>query len=132
MIKQIRDIRKFQKKLAEKKEGWMLSEKAEPRAVFEGIQLRKKLLQEEVDELEDAMKVGNSVEVLDAGIDILYILLGTMHEAGVLEKFSKAWDLVHENNMTKLDENGRVLKNEFGKVIKPKNYKPVDLKQLFS
>lgn len=131
MQKQVSDIREFQTKLVGAKEGWMISEHAEPRKVFEGLTLRQKLLQEEVNELEEAMKDGNSVEILDAGIDILYIVLGTMHEAGVLNKFSKAWDLVHENNMTKLGPDGVAIKNEFGKVIKPKNYKPVDLKQLF-
>jgi len=30
-----------------------------------------------------------------------------------------------------VDDEGNVLKNEFGKVIKPKGFKPVDLKQLF-
>jgi predicted HAD superfamily Cof-like phosphohydrolase len=73
----------------------------------------------------------DEVEILDAGVDILYIVLGTMHEAGVLDKFSQAWDLVHFNNMTKLDEHGKVHKNENGKVIKPANYKPVNLNQLF-
>ena len=61
----------------------------------------------------------------------MYILLCTSHEYGVLDKLEEAWDLVHANNMTKLDENGKVHKDENGKVIKPSNYKPVNLKILF-
>ena len=130
MEKQIRDIREFQTKLVEVEEGHLLEDKPTGE-LAEAVRLRKELLMEEVRELNEAMDLGDSVEILDAGVDILYIVLGTMHEAGVLDKFSKAWDLVHANNMTKLDEDGKVHKNENGKVIKPANYKPVDLNQLF-
>jgi predicted HAD superfamily Cof-like phosphohydrolase len=130
MEKQIRDIREFQTKLVEVTEGHLLEEKT-IEAFEEAVRLRRELLMEEVKELNEAMDLGDSVEILDAGVDILYIVLGTMHEAGVLDKFSQAWDLVHSNNMTKLDENGKVHKNENGKVIKPANYKPVNLNQLF-
>lgn len=130
MEKQIRDIREFQTKLVEVEEGHLLEDKPTGE-LAEAVRLRRELLMEEVKELNEAMDEGDSVEILDAGVDILYIVLGTMHEAGVLDKFSKAWDLVHANNMTKLDENGQVHKNQNGKVIKPANYKPVDLNQLF-
>lgn len=135
MEKQIKDIREFQTKIAEKQEGHLvnLQNTSDVRngRLEEAINLRIALMQEEVNELRDALDKMDEVEILDAGVDSLYIILGTMHEAGVLDKFSKAWDLVHANNMTKLDENGKVQKNEQGKVIKPANYKPVDLKQLF-
>lgn len=130
MEKQIRDIREFQEKIAEKQEGSLVKD-APTEGLEEAVKLRQALLEEEVRELNAALKEFDEVEILDAGVDILYIVLGTMHEAGVLDKFSKAWDLVHANNMTKLDENGKVHKNENGKVIKPANYKPVDLNQLF-
>ena len=126
MTKQITDIREFQSKIAEVEEGNLLKNPTEDK-----IKLRNALLREEVEELEEALWGINEVEILDAGVDILYILLGTMHEAGLLDKFEKAWDLVHTNNMSKLDENGKVHKNEHGKVIKPANYKPVDLTVLF-
>lgn len=131
MEKQIRDIREFQEKIAEKEESRLIQETMPIGSLIEAIQLREDLLMEEVRELNQAMKELDEVEILDAGVDILYIVLGTMYEAGVLDKFSQAWDLVHSNNMTKLDENGKVHKNENGKVIKPANYKPVNLNQLF-
>lgn len=129
MVKQIKDIREFQEKIAEKLEGFLLQKTGKD--FNTASQLRKNLLLEEVEELEVAINQKDQVEILDAGVDILYIVLGTMHEAGVLDKFSEAWDLVHDNNMTKLGEDGKVVKNENGKVIKPSNYKPVDLKILF-
>ena len=130
MDKQVQDNREFQQKIAEKKEGW-LNQQNTIDLIVEGISLRKSLLQEEVDELSDAVVKNDQVEILDAVIDIIYIALGTAHECGVLDKVSKAWDLVHRNNMTKLGADGKVVKNENGKVIKPSNYLPVDLKILF-
>jgi len=93
--------------------------------------LRYDLAQEELDEYQDAVFNNDIVEVLDSLVDQMYILLGSVNFHGLQDQFLRAFDLVHENNMSKLDENGNVLKNEFGKVIKPKGFKPVDLKQLF-
>ena len=127
MLKQIKDIREFQEKIAEVEEGSLLFRIDRD----ERIKLRMALLREEVDELEEALLNGDLVEILDAVVDIHYIANGTAQEVGVVDKLSDAWDLVHSNNMTKLDENGKVHKNEMGKVIKPDNYKPVDLNVLF-
>jgi len=93
--------------------------------------LRYDLAQEELDEYQDAVFNNDIVEVLDSLVDQMYILLGSVNFHGLQEQFLRAFDLVHENNMSKLDENGNVLKNEHGKVIKPKGFKPVDLKPLF-
>lgn len=131
MEKQIRDIREWQTKIAEKREGQLVDDSLSEEELKEALQLRIDLMQEEANELRDALNDLNEVEILDAGVDSLYIILGTMHEAGVLDKFSAAWDLIHENNMTKLGPDGKVVKNASGKVIKPANYKPVDLNQLF-
>lgn len=131
MEKQIKDIREFQDRIAEKLEGQLVDRSIPYEVRKKGAELRKRLLNEEVEELEEAMDNGDSVEILDAGVDILYIVLGTMHEYDLLDKFEDAWNLIHTNNMSKLGKDGRVLKNEFGKVVKPSNYKPVDLNILF-
>lgn len=128
---QIDNIREFQDKIAETLEGKLVDRSIDYGIRQKGVALRKRLLQEEVEELEEAMDNGDIVEVLDAGVDILYIVLGTMHEYDLLDKFEEAWNLIHANNMSKLGKDGRVLRNEFGKVIKPSNYKPVDLNILF-
>lgn len=130
MKKQIKNIRDFQTIIAETPEGYIQSIE-DPIKRKNQKDLRKRLLKEEVKELEEAMDKEDIVEVLDAGVDILYIVLGTMHEYGLLDKFEDAWDLVHSNNMSKVWEDGKVYKDGFGKVIKPANFKPVDLKQLF-
>lgn len=128
MKQQVEDIREFQLKIAETAEGTLFARKDSK----EQKELRMKLLREEVDELEHALEYSDSIETLDAIVDILYIALGTAQEAGVLDKLEEAWKLVHENNLTKLDSDGKVHKNEFGKVIKPKGYKPVDLSVLWT
>lgn len=129
MYKQVKDIRDFQEKLAEVEEGSLFF--LEDDAFKERVKLRMSLLREEVDELEEALLNGDPVETLDAIIDIHYIANGTAQEAGVVHLLPEGWDLVHSNNMTKLDESGKVVKNESGKIIKPANYKPVDLTELF-
>lgn len=128
MEKQIKDIREFQEKIAEEKEGSLFTRGD----MKERILARMEYLREEVNELEKALLAGDPVETIDAIIDIHYIANGTAQEAGVVHLLGNAWDLVHENNMSKLDENGKVMKHpETKKVLKPANYKPVDLKQLF-
>lgn len=129
MSKQLENIREFQTKIAQKNEGWILNDGVFNKA---GIKLRIDLLREELNEMEEALENNDIVGVLDAGVDIQYINLGTLHECGVLDKYEDAWDLVHANNLTKLDENGNVVKNANGKVIKPSNYVPVNLHVLFS
>ena len=129
MHKQVKDIREFQEKLAEIEEGSLFF--LEEEDFQKRVKLRMELLREEVDELEEALLNRDPVETLDAIIDIHYIANGTAQEAGVVHLLPEGWDLVHSNNMTKLDEDGNVVKNEFGKIIKPANYKPVDLTELF-
>jgi len=40
------------------------------------------------------------------------------------------WDEVKRSNMSKISENGKVLKNEFGKVVKPETFSPADIKSI--
>ena len=40
-----------------------------------------------------------------------------------------AFNEVHSSNMSKLDDNGKPIKNHYGKVLKGPNYKPPQLKQ---
>ena len=94
-------------------------------------ELRVRLLQEELDELKQANADGDIVEVGDALTDILYILLGTACEYGLIDKMEDMWDLVHRNNMNKLWPDGKVHKREDGKVIKPEGFEKVELKTLF-
>jgi|TARA_B110000914_G_C15401356_1_gene417362 predicted HAD superfamily Cof-like phosphohydrolase len=85
--------------------------------------LRYDLIKEELDELRVAMKNNDLLEVADALTDILYVTYGAGHAFGI--DLDKCFDEVQNSNMSKLDENGKPIYDEFGKVMKgPKYFKP--------
>ena len=85
--------------------------------------LRLSLIKEELDELKEAMKNKDLLEVADALTDILYVTYGAGHAFGI--DLDKCFDEVQNSNMSKLDVNGEPIYNEFGKVMKgPKYFKP--------
>ena len=87
------------------------------------MQLRFDLIKEELNELEEAMKTKNLKEVADALTDILYVTYGAGHSFGV--NLDDCFEEVQSSNMSKLDENGKPIYNEAGKVMKgPKYFKP--------
>lgn len=94
--------------------------------------LRNSLLVEEIEELWQASRKGDIVEVADAITDILYILLGTACEYGVIDKLEECWDLVHQNNMGKVHPDGTIKRREDGKILKPEGFKKVELSTLFN
>lgn len=63
------------------------------------VDLRLKLIEEEVGELQEAIKTKNFTEVIDALSDILYVTYGAGAEFGI--DLDKTFDLVHESNMSK-------------------------------
>ena len=85
--------------------------------------LRLDLIKEEFDELKDAMDKKDLLEVADALTDILYVTYGAGHAFGI--DLDKCFDEVQNSNMSKLDENGKPIYNESGKVMKgPSYFKP--------
>ena len=92
------------------------------------IELRIKLLKEEVEEYAEAARAGDLVEVLDALADIGYILAGTIINHGMQHIYDDAFDEVHRSNMAKLVD-GKVLRREDGKVTKPEGWQPPNLAQ---
>lgn len=87
---------------------------------------------EEVAELAHAMGKGDVVEALDALTDIQYFLDGTYLALGLGDFKHPAMVEVHRSNMTKLDENGRPIRDASGRVVKGPNYEPPKLEELFS
>jgi predicted HAD superfamily Cof-like phosphohydrolase len=76
------------------------------------------LIQEEHDELQEAINANDRVEQLDALIDILVVTIGAIHSAGF--DAEGAWKEVMSTNFAKIDrETGKVRKREDGKVLKP-------------
>jgi predicted HAD superfamily Cof-like phosphohydrolase len=64
-------------------------------------QLRVALLQEELDELRDAIEDGDIVGVADALSDLQYVLSGAVLEFGLGSKFKQLFDEVQRSNMSK-------------------------------
>ena len=85
--------------------------------------LRYDLIKEELEELKVAMENKDLLEVADALTDILYVTYGAGHSFGI--DLDKCFEEVQNSNMSKLDENGRPIYNDAGKVLKgPKYFKP--------
>lgn len=95
----------------------------------ERVALRNKLLREEVRELEEAIESGDIFEIAKEFTDVLYVLIGTALEFGLYKYVDFMFDEVHKSNMSKLDENGKPLYREDGKVIKSDLYKPADMRK---
>ena len=92
--------------------------------------LRQKLLEEELSEFKEAWETKDIIEVADALADIQYVLLGTILEFGLQNYFSDIFNEVHRSNMTKLDDNGKPLRRNDGKVIKSKSYDPPNISKI--
>jgi len=87
--------------------------------------LRIDLIKEELNELTEAMKNNDLLEVADALTDILYVTYGAGHAFGI--NLDKCFEEVQNSNMSKLDENRKPIYNESGKVMKGPNYFKPDL-----
>jgi predicted HAD superfamily Cof-like phosphohydrolase len=59
---------------------------------------------------------------------LAYVLFGSVLEFGLQDKFEALFEEVQRSNMSKLDENGRPIKREDGKILKGPNFFLPDLK----
>lgn len=92
------------------------------------LTFRKRLTDEEDDEMFEAAEQLSRVGMLDAGIDKLYFEYGTLIGLGFTpEQISGAFAEVHSSNMSKLGEDGKPIFREDGKVLKGPNYFKPDL-----
>jgi predicted HAD superfamily Cof-like phosphohydrolase len=90
------------------------------------IDLRDRLLKEEVKELDDAVVARDLVEVADALGDIIYIAVGTALEFGI--PLDRVWAEIQRSNMAKVDPaTGVVKKRADGKILKPEGWTPPDI-----
>lgn len=90
--------------------------------------LRKNLIKEEVEEVFEAIKESNEAHVLKELVDVVVVCVGMADTYGW--DFDTAFKRVHESNMSKLDDDGKPIYREDGKVIKSKNYKAPYLSDL--
>ena len=93
-------------------------------------QLRLDLITEELEELTNAMKTKDLLEVADALTDILYVTYGAGHAFGI--DLDKCFDEVQNSNMSKLGKDGKPIYNDSGKVMKGPNYFKPDLSKFLS
>jgi predicted HAD superfamily Cof-like phosphohydrolase len=92
-----------------------------PEVVPEQIKdLRIRLIKEEYSEFMEELESDNIPKIAKECADLVYVLMGTMASYGI--PFDTVWELVQENNMKKVG----LPKNEFGKVIKPPDWKNAD------
>ena len=92
--------------------------------------LRIDLIKEEFEELTEAINTKDLLEVADALTDILYVTYGAGHAFGI--DLDKCFEEVQNSNMSKLDENGKPIYNESGKVMKGPNYFKPDLSKFLN
>jgi predicted HAD superfamily Cof-like phosphohydrolase len=94
------------------------------------IELRHRLMAEENDEYLEAAKAGDLTQVADALGDKLYILCGTIIAHGLQHKIVEVFEEIHRSNMSKLDENGKPIYREDGKIMKSDRYFLPDIEKI--
>ena len=87
--------------------------------------LRMRLIEEESNELKEAGESGNLPHAIKELCDLLYVVLGTANAFGVdIEPFFAE---VHRSNMTKVWPDGKIHKDQHGKVLKPPTFVAADI-----
>lgn len=90
--------------------------------------LRRRLLEEEVKETFEADERGDIIETIDGLLDTIYVAIGWMLELGLTPRdINLAMEEVHASNMTKVDNDGKPVFDEGGKVLKGDNYVRADI-----
>jgi predicted HAD superfamily Cof-like phosphohydrolase len=87
------------------------------------------LVREEFYELSYAIKTMDVIEIADASADLIWVIEGLCHSLGI--PLQKVWDEVNRSNMSKT-VNGKLIKREDGKVLKPDTYSPPDLEKILN
>jgi predicted HAD superfamily Cof-like phosphohydrolase len=113
-------------------EVFQIGNNHEPTATIDQkeCELRYNLMKEENEEYLEACRKGDIVEIADALGDQLYILFGTILRHGLQYKIEEVFDEIQRSNMSKLDENGKPIFREDGKVMKSNLYFRPDIKSV--
>ena len=94
----------------------------------ERMELRKRLIEEEYAEFLEAVEEGDLVNAFKELADLIYVVEGTIVEMG--GDGDAVFNEVHRSNMSKLDENGKAIFREDGKVLKSHLYEPPQLRDV--
>ena len=87
------------------------------------------LIIEEFKELMVAYGNRDKVEIADACADLKWVIEGLEITLGIPAQ--EVWFEVGRSNLSKISDNGKILKREDGKVLKPDTYSPPDIKKVF-
>lgn len=90
--------------------------------------LRVDLIEEELEELKEAIAADDLVAVADALTDILYVTYGAGAAFGI--NLDSCFHEVHSSNMSKLGRDGKPVYREDGKVMKGPDYQEPDLETI--
>jgi NTP pyrophosphatase (non-canonical NTP hydrolase) len=84
------------------------------------------LITEEYNEFLQALEENDTVEQLDACMDMIWVILGYCYLKGF--NIEGAWEEVKRSNLEKIDfETGKVIRREDGKILKPEGWTPPNL-----
>ncbi len=92
------------------------------------IKLPLTLIEEEFKELIEASMKGEVPNIKKELVDLVYVCVSMCVRYGW--DLDVMFNLVHNSNMTKLDEHGNPIYREDGKILKSNRYLPVDLTKL--
>lgn len=93
--------------------------------------LRAQLMMEELGEVLSAMAKNDIVNCLHELADLRYVCDGTALTFGLGDKLEPAVTEIHRANMSKLDDEGKPIINEAGRVVKSNNFVAADVAYLF-
>ena len=87
-----------------------------------------KLIREEFDELVRAYFEKDMVEIADGCADLKWVIEGLEITLNLPQQ--EIWNEVARSNLAKISTNGKVLKREDGKVLKPEGWTPPNIKSI--
>ena len=85
------------------------------------------LISEEYQETLSAFKNNDMIELADGLADMVWVIMGMCNSCGI--DFDSVWQEVRASNMSKFPD-GKAIKNEHGKIMKPESYFKPDLKKV--
>ena len=85
------------------------------------------LITEEYKETLEAFQNKDMIEVADGLADMVWVIMGMCSSCGI--NFEKVWEEVKASNMSKFVD-GKAIKNEAGKIMKPETYFRPDIKKV--
>lgn len=90
--------------------------------------LYMELIREEAQELKDAFENKDFAEMADGAADLIWVVLGLCNSVGI--PINPVWREITLSNMSKIPSDGRVIRREDGKILKPDSYFPPNIEKV--